>query len=237
VILAGCSSHVEVETPRRPSSPLALDQNDDLLAALEKYKLERDKSDAAHPRDTQQIQLESAVAPFIAEGTFVPSGWMGDAAHLGMLRYELCGTAPCSDPTCDKWVYLPPSESSELGWVAVAYQGPTANNWGSEKGMDFSGRGFTRLTFMARGEHGGERVVVKSGGCTSAAAPFPASYEVTIGTIVLSSGWTQFEIPLDKCDLSNTCALFAFTISRSMAPQGSTIYVDDLALRAPPERE
>ena len=176
----------------------------------------------------------SPVKPFLTEGTFVPSGWMGDAEQpSGPLKHELCSVGAYSFPSCDKWLYAPPSEYGELGWVAVAYQGPTANNWGSEKGMDLSGRRFTRLTFMARGERGGERLLVKSGGCTAPGAAYPASFKATIGLIVLDANWVQYEIPLVDCDLSNTCSILSFTISRGMAPNGCTFYLDDIVLRGP----
>jgi hypothetical protein len=170
--------------------------------------------------------------PLPVEGTWYCSGWMGDAENpAGRLKYELCRNSYYSEPTCDKWIYLPPA-SGELGWVAVAYQGPKTSNWGKFKGIDLSGRGYTRLTFMARGERGGERIVVTSGGHTNAGEPFPASYELTLGMISLEKSWTRYELEFPAAtDLSNICSIFAFSINRAMAPDGCTFYLDDMVIR------
>lgn len=184
------------------------------------------------PDHTAADQPQPKPAPnrLSIEGAFACSGWMGDAEHVdGPLAYEVSDNSPYRGPTCDKWTYAPPGDRSELRWIAVAYQGPQEYNWGQQRGVDLSGRNYTKLTFMARGSMGGERIFVRSGGCTRHDAPYPASYEATLGIIELQPSWRRYEIPLDGCNLFNVCSAFSFTINRSMAPRGCTFYLDEIA--------
>src|SRR5690348_3586312 len=99
----------------------------------------------------------------LLEGTIFSSGWMGDAeSSTGPLSFEWSSEDPFSGPTCEKWSYRV-SSASEQGWIGVAYQGPTENNWGDRPGLNLSARGYRVLTFMARGQHGGERIQIRSG--------------------------------------------------------------------------
>ena len=147
----------------------------------------------------------------------------------GPLRHEVCTDIFFSGPTCDKWTYAAAGDGYEQGWIGVAYQSP-ANNWGDQEGMDFSEKGYTDLSFMARGEVGGERLLVRSGGCTTASNKYPASYEEVLGVVVLKKSWERFTVPLSGRDLSNTCSLFSYTINRAMSPSGCTLYIDNIEL-------
>lgn len=216
-----------------------LDLDRELASPLAPIDLGAAAVQVAEPlKDQERIQAQpirsTGPVPLSIEGTFVPSGWMGDAENPGgPLKYEVCRSPVASQPTCEKWIYSPPV-SGEIGWIAVAYQAPS-NNWGMKKGIDLAGKGFRQLSFLARGERGGERIVVGSGGHTSAGAAHPASYEATIGVITLEQAWKRFDIPLDG-DLSNTCCVLSFTINRAMAPSGCTVYLDDIELRGPSEQ-
>jgi hypothetical protein len=168
--------------------------------------------------------------PLSLEGLWVPSGWMGDGETPGALAYRLCEEGAHSPPTCEEWSYDPARGS--LGWAAVAYQCPE-NNWGSRKGQDLSRRGFTRLTFFARGKEGGERVLFKSGGHTHPGAPFPASYACSLGTITLTKTWREYSISLEGEDLSNVPAALVCVVSTQLCPHGCVFYLDDIAFRGP----
>src|SRR5262249_37971780 len=87
-------------------------------------------------------------APLLLAGTWVPSGWMGDAEDPeGPLRHRFPRDGG-TGPTCSEWSY---SGQGALGWVAVAYQFPESN-WGGNKGRDLRRHGFTRVTLLARGQ-------------------------------------------------------------------------------------
>lgn len=172
------------------------------------------------------------------DGLWMPGGWMGDAASSGALTYRVCEDRPYSAPTCDEWKYDP--DSGEKGWVAVAYQGPSGQNFGHERGPNLSGRGFDRLTFAARSQHPGALLLVKSGGHTAPNAAFPASYEATCGVITLTDQWSTHTImlpapgqPTPAGDLSNVPTALAFVINRQMCPRGCVIYLDDITFRGP----
>ena len=234
VALLGCSNRPAAAPSKAATFPDVLDLDRELsdpFIPLEPEKPAREDRRRPTPPAPTPAAPRTGPIPFAAEGTFSRSGWMGDAENpTGPLKYELCRSSPSSEPTCDKWIYGPPTPG-EMGWIAVAYQGPKPNNWGNFRGADLHGKGYTRLTFMARGEQGGERVVVTSGGHTPAGAQFPASYEATLGMITLERTWKAFdlEFPSDT-DLSNICSIFSFSINRSMAPEGCVIYFDDIVL-------
>lgn len=235
VMLAGCSPSSwpvvsQAPSPREssadPSSPFVGLERVQPAPPTPLPDRSRAKPSAADPLDSTRKPK-----PFLIENTFFPSGWMGDAAATGgPLRYGVSRDNPHSSPTCEKWVYEPTSHEGEQGWIAVAYQGPTENNWGDVTGIDLSQRRYRAVTFMARGLHGGERLQIRSGGCTRPGAPYPASHDISGGVIVLSPNWDRYEIPLNGCCLSNVCSVFSFTITRSLAPDGCTFYLDDIAL-------
>jgi hypothetical protein len=169
--------------------------------------------------------------PLPIEGIWVSSGWMGDA-QAGALRLRICEEGPPDHPTCEEWTYDP--ARGRLGFVAVGYQWPE-NNWGTVRGKNLSSKGFTRLTFLAKGKRGGERLVCKSGGHTQPNAPFPASYERTCGVITLARHWKQFSISLQGCDTSNTPTAFVFAIDRRLCPRGCVVYLSAVTFCGPEE--
>jgi hypothetical protein len=164
-------------------------------------------------------------APYHAFGTWVPSGWMGDAEpEFGALSHA----AAADDPTIDEWTYDPTRD--RLRWAAVAYQWPESN-FGAAKGKDLSAKGYERLTFKARAKEGAVRVVFKSGGHTAPGARYPATYEATAGVVSLSSEWVEVQIPLAGLDLSNCPAALVVVFTEQLCPRGGTIQVRDIAFR------
>ena len=168
------------------------------------------------------------VKPLPIEGTWVPSGWMGDAAGRpdGPLSYRVYQEADSG--TFEEWSYEP-AEGSRLGWVAAAYQYPDSN-FGDAPGKNLSRRGFTQLTFRVRGRSGseGETLIVKSGGHTRPGVPHPASYESDPVIVMLEKQWRTYSIPLDE-DLSNVPTAFTFVLRG-----GPCVFdLDDITFRGP----
>ncbi len=172
------------------------------------------------------VPPKTRAEPLPIAGTWIPSGWMGDAAGSGgVLEYKAREDDGPGKVLCDEWKYEP--SGGGMGWCAVAYQTPE-NNWGDEKGKNHSGKGFTRLTFWAKGAKGGERVIFKSGGHTRPGARFPASYETSSGIVTLGKTWKQYSISLAGLDLSNSPAAFAFVVTRQLDPEGCVFQIRDL---------
>lgn len=234
--VTGCQ---EADTPLRRQPALPGNSADEpvpvFLRGLPSRPLEPESSAPALAPSVNPLPVPTPTVPrVLIEGTFNCSGWMGDAAEpnaaVSLLKRSISSQSPATAPNCERWEYLPPTGWERQGWIGVAWQGPQPNNWGQVKGLDFSSRGFTRLTFLARGERGGESLAVRSGGCTAPGALYPASHDQTLGMIVLKPTWERFVIPLQGCDLSNTCSVFSFTVNRTMAPEGCVFYLDEIAL-------
>jgi len=216
--------------PAAGAQPPPRDAETSALAA--KYQPAR--AAALRPSATEPIRPAHGrkAEPLAIEGIWVPSGWMGDAVSGNALRYRVCEDDPHSPPTCDEWSYDP--SQGRQGWAAAGYQNPDSN-WGAQQGKDLSKRGFTQLTFFARGKSGGERILFKSGGHTTAGAAFPATYESTSGVITLTTRWTKYSIPLEGRNLSNTATALAFSVSRQLCPRGCVFYLDDATFCGPEE--
>ena len=147
---------------------------------------------------------------------WVPSGWMGGVDDLTV------------DGTQDEIVRegqhaIRMRYTGTFGWVGVAWQHP-ANNWGEQDGgFDLSGA--TKLELWARGEYGGEKVTFGVG-LLDRSTDYPDSAIVKTDTIVLTSEWQRFEIPLKGEDLSSLKTGFVVTLQGRRRPV--TIYIDDV---------
>jgi len=152
---------------------------------------------------------------------YIPSGWMGDYGDI--TTDDGCTTDPHSGKHCMKITYNAKGAQG-AGWMGIYWQNP-ANNWGTMKGgYDLSQ--YTKLTFWARGEKGGEVInEFKVGGITGA---YPDSDATSMGPITLSKDWKQYEIDLKGLDLSFISGGFEFSASKAENPDGFTIYLDDI---------
>jgi hypothetical protein len=153
---------------------------------------------------------------------YIPSGWMGD---YGDLKYVANWTDnPHSGKTCVKIVYNA-NMAQGAGWAGMYWQHP-ANNWGEKKG-GYNLTGATKLTFWARGEHGGEKIAeFKMGGITG---EFPDTDSASIGPVELTTKWQKYTIDLKEKDLSNIIGGFCWSASRDDNPDGFILYLDDIA--------
>lgn len=166
---------------------------------------------------------------YICSGVFIPSGYMGDAANKncdGVLKMSNDTAHGRDGGVAERWEYRP--SFGVEGWVAVSYQSP-ANNWGDDPGVNLQDKGFTKLTFWARGENGGERVTFKALGGTKEGAANPASAkEITLGTVKLTTEYRQITIELDNADLSNCPTALITALNSQLDPDGAVFYIQDI---------
>jgi hypothetical protein len=152
---------------------------------------------------------------------FIPSGWMGDTSDL--LYSDAETNKPRSGRSCIKVGYKGQGGS---GWAGIFWQNP-ANNWGARANSGFDLSKYSKLTFWARGEKGGEVLSeVKVGGIKG---DFPDSDEVVSRNLILSDQWTQYSIDLEGRDMSYIIGGFCVVFSKNSNPSGATVYLDDIA--------
>ena len=164
---------------------------------------------------TEETVIAEAIEKLVMDRRFVPSGWMGDYGDIKLDKE--CPADDQSDVLCQKWTYTARGEQN-AGWSGVAWQYPE-NNWGESKGLDLTG--YTKLTFRAKGERGGEVVELHVGG-------FDSSVELTYGPIYLKKDWKEYEIDLSRSDLSNVTCAFAWMVKGKYNWSGCSFYLDDI---------
>jgi len=182
------------------------------------------------PAEPEPRPVRAAPYDIMAAGDFVPSGWMGDAEAGPPVVQAVMkhGEGAKSAPHCMRWSYRPDEGD---GWAAVAWQYPE-KNWGEKEGKNLRGRGYAKVTFWARAvpdSHGRlPRIQFKAGGHTAPSARHAASFAVSTDWITLTEDWKQYEIPLEKRDLSNVVSAFAWVANRARNPHGATFFLDDI---------
>ena len=145
---------------------------------------------------------------------YTPSGLMGQMERATM---DLTSTVqPFEGDHCFEWRVMPGDS-----WVALAWVEP-AQDWGDLPG-GFDLRGASRLSFMARGANGGERLVVGAGVIEN--GDYPDSLRERL-EIDLTTEWQRFTIPLASSDLSIVRG--GFVIESSEADEPRTVYFDNI---------
>ena len=149
---------------------------------------------------------------------FIPSGWMGNAKAIGM--QEDCTTNPHSGKHC-----LKVSFTEKEDWGSVVWQHP-ANDWGDQPGgYDVSNA--ESLSFWARGEAGGEKVVFGYG-LLGIEKKYHDSSKSEL-EVTLTPEWKQYTISLEEKELTRIKSGFLWRV----AGQGKPIvfYLDDAEYR------
>jgi len=152
---------------------------------------------------------------------YFPYGFMGDASAIGY-QYNSKDN-PYSGLSCQKWMYTV-KDTESFGWAGVYWQNP-ASNWGDVDG-GFNLSNFTRLTFWARGEKGGEVVSFKIGGIRG--TKYADSTLVELPYVTLTKDWKQYVINLGGQDLSRIIGGFCWVVERDKNQSGCTFYLDDI---------
>ncbi len=148
---------------------------------------------------------------------YAPSGWMGEVKAIRL--DPACPTSPHSGKTCLRCEF-----AATAGWGGVAWQHP-AENWGErDGGYDLTGA--KRLSFWARGEHGGETVDFKFG-IIARDKKYSDSAHGELKNLVLTSEWRRYTISVEKQDLSRIMTGFAWSIASPGQPV--VFYLDDVS--------
>lgn len=152
---------------------------------------------------------------------FIPSGWMGDYPDIKFNDGH--PENPHSGATCIKIEYLPLA-SQGARWAGIYWQYPE-NNWGTvDKSYQLSG--IKKLTFWVKGEKGSEQIQeFKVGGI---AGEYGDSDSASIGPVILTVDWKQYEINLSGKDLSRIIGGFAWSTNLDVNPEGAVFYLDDI---------
>lgn len=160
---------------------------------------------------------------------FYPSGWMADWRNLTFA--DTCREDPYSGSTCIKIIYAPRNNPGE-GWAGIYWQEPEGN-WGEEPG-GFDLAGAQRLSFVARGTTGDEKLEIRFaglGGSQSSDSVQPAITE----NILLKRDWEYYAINLAGRNLGQIIGGFCVVFNAAQNPEGCTIYLDDIQLQGPLE--
>lgn len=134
------------------------------------------------------------------------------------------------------------SAGSWGGWLFINGTLPKGKTepvpvWGDVAGCAMDLSGAVKLTFMARGETGGERVefftggLGRSGETGRATSSYPDSAaKISTGVIKLSNTWKEYTINLEGKDLSSVGCGFGFVVAGSS--KGDVVfYLDDICFR------
>jgi len=159
---------------------------------------------------------------------FTPSGWIGDGTERRQyINFSDVDTVnPHSPPSSIKIVY----SFGPTRWGGMYWQNEP-DNWGDLPGTNFSGRGFTKVTFWARGETGTEVVEFKVGGIDNRTKKHRDSFRATIGRVALTKEWKQYHIDIGRADLSSVIGGFCWVASADYNKAKQIVFfLDDIFL-------
>ena len=179
---------------------------------------------------------------------YIPSGWMGDFGDLKMNQgwpknanapaksKEGKGSkadetkTPVAQPGEDTCIQIKYSAERKqgAGWAGIYWQSP-ANNWGDKKG-GFDLSAYSKLTFMARGEEGGETIDKFFIGGITGQTEEGDTDEASVSPVTLTKEWKTYEISLKGLDMSHIIGGFGFAANADSNPNGLTMYVDEIKL-------
>ena len=154
---------------------------------------------------------------------FVPEGWMGCGQGIEFDQNDK--GSPFSGTSSIRITYAPKLECTQK-WAGIYWWHPPDSDW-CEKPGGFDLRGWTKLTFWAKGEKGGEVAEFKVGGLKNADRDDCDSLQParTTHPLELSGQWTQYTISLYGRDLSHIAGGFVWVTD---AKQETTIYLDEI---------
>lgn len=159
---------------------------------------------------------------------FIPSGWMPEEEAGKTITFKSNWTSdPYSGNSCIK------IEVNGATWAGIYWQEPEGN-WGDKKDAGYDLRGATKITFMAKGDIGGENIAFFMGGIgvDDKDKSYPDSLEKTplSDVISLTDTWTEYTIDLtskDK-DKSHVIGGFAWVLDSSTNSNNVTFYLDEI---------
>lgn len=154
---------------------------------------------------------------------YVASGWMGD---FGDLKFNQgWKDRPFAGTTCIKISYSGERKQG-AGWAGIYWQMP-ANNWGDKRG-GFNLSQYKKISFMARGDKGGELLdKFMIGGITGQTEEGDSDQAAT-DIIELTTDWKKYEIDLKGLDLTRIIGGFGFALNSDSNSSGATFYLDEI---------
>jgi len=153
---------------------------------------------------------------------YAPEGWMGDSSDIGF-DDNFQRDPDAARPSVIQITYTPRGNER---WAGIYWWDPPESDWGNIDG-GFNLSCATKLTFWARGEHGGEKAEFKVGGLegTYKDSLWPA---LSTEPIVLTDTWVQYTLDLSGQDLGHIIGGFVWVTERRLNSDGATIYLDDI---------
>jgi hypothetical protein len=177
------------------------------------------------PVETAAVRLDALA---------IPAGWMSGGTtpttYITLTGGDdtICNTGA----DCFHITYQPGGTWAGIFWWPSTCGGEgTEEAWETARsgacGVDvLQAGGFskvTQLTFLARGEKGGEVVEFRIG--ASDIAPIPGR---ATGKVSLTSEWQPYSINLEGIDLTNAVGLFLWTATDVDNPNGAVFYLEDV---------
>jgi len=155
---------------------------------------------------------------------FVPSGYMpnGECLKMNDAWRENCHEGK----SCIKIEYDIACSLKGRHWAGIYWLHP-ADNWGDRKG-GYNLTGAKKLVFWARGENGGEKIAEFRIGGVGQGRDFPDSDTASIGPVILSKQWKEYEIDLRDKDLTCISGGFAWTANVDDNTSTCTFYIDNI---------
>ena len=164
----------------------------------------------------------------VIQNIFTPSGWMGDVEFgTNYLAFSVANKNDAhSPPTSIRISY----KFGPKRWGGIYWQNEP-DNWGDKPGNNYSNKGFSKVTFWAKGETGKEVLEFKSGGISNSRKKYHDSYEETTGRLTLTKEWQQYYINLKTADLSSVIGGFCWVASADYnTDKRITFYLVDILL-------
>ncbi len=151
---------------------------------------------------------------------FVPEGFMGDYADI---KLDDNFQRDAERPDVIKITYTPGGPNRFGG---IYWWDPPGSSFGALDG-GFNLSCAKKLTFLARGDSGGETAEFKVGGLDGKFGDSLRPAKST-GPIVLTNQWVKYELDLQQADLSHTLGGFVWVTNAALNPNGATIYLDEI---------
>ncbi|MBF0570898.1 MAG: hypothetical protein HQL12_03400 [Candidatus Omnitrophica bacterium] len=155
---------------------------------------------------------------------FVPSGYMptGECIKMDDAFKENCQEGE----SCIKISYDVACSLKGRHWAGIYWLNP-ADNWGDRKG-GYNLTGAKKMVFWARGENGGEKIAEFRIGGVGQGREYPDTDTASIGPVILSKQWKEYEIDLRDKDLTYISGGFAWIANVDDNSSSCTFYLDNI---------
>ncbi len=165
---------------------------------------------------TEEDAGTTLTLPLAVDGSWIPSGYMGDGSSGGVTYSgtDCAARAGTGLGACHRFTWTPGGE----GWAGVFWQYPEGN-WGDRDGFAVPA-GATSVSFYAWGTEGGEVVSFMAG--MNAADGF----EVPLRDVALTTTPTQYTIDLSSIQYGLVVGGFGWSAGGRTTPL--VFFIDDI---------